>query len=241
MESGHTHAQFPYTRWTLVQRASKYDDRTRRRALEELCALYWPPVYAFVRSKGRTPTEAEDLTQGFFQQLIEREQFGAANQEKGKLRTFLLCSMSNYMCDDWKRRKCLKRGGGIEFLSITSEEEDRFCSELTDGMTPEQVFERHWVITLLDSVLSQLAETYKELGKGRTFMELKVFLTPSAEAPPRGEIAERLGITENRLNVAVHRLRQRYREKLRETIADTIHEDCSVEDELKYLFGTLQS
>lgn len=229
--------QFPNTRWTMVARSSDADDSTRQRALSELCELYWPPVYAFIRSKGNSPHDAEDLAQGFFADLLSREDLASTDASKGKLRSFLLASVKNFMAKEWRKASRQKRGGGQAVLSLNQDEgETRFhVPEPKDESSPDKVYERQWVMTLLAHVLEELGVRYEKDGKGDLFETLKPTLTPGAPMAPYVEVAEQLGMSESALKVAVHRLKQRYGTLLRETIADTLGPDEDPEEELGHL------
>lgn len=233
-----THAhQFPSTRWTIVGQAAGNDQAIRRKALTELCELYWPPVYAFIRSKGNSPHDAEDLAQGFFAQLLTREDLAHTDASKGKLRTFLLRAAKNYMSNEWKKANRQKRGGGKVLLSLDAGEGETLyrAPEPRDDLTPDRVFERQWVLTLLKHVLSQLERRYEKDGKAPLFEALKPTLTPGAPMPPYAEVAAALEMSEAALKVAVHRLRQRYGVLLKECIADTLGPGEDPDEELSSL------
>lgn len=231
--------RFPNTRWTMVARSSDADDAIRKKALSELCELYWPPVYAFIRSKGNSPHDAEDLAQGFFAQILERDDIAKTDASKGKLRSFLLASVKNFMANEWRKASRQKRGGEQAVLSLNQNDaETRFhVPEPSDDTTPDKVYERQWVMTLLAHVLEELGERYKDDGKEALFEALKPTLTPGAPMPPYAEVAARLEMSESALKVAVHRLKQRYGTLLRETIADTIGPDEDPEEELGHLLS----
>lgn len=225
---------FPNTRWTIVARSTGADEPARHKALSELCELYWPPVYAFVRGKGNSPHDAEDLVQGFFAQILSRNDFAHADPSKGKLRTFLLASLKNYMANERHKAGRQKRGGGIAVLSLDQDEAEAHCHvpEPQDDTTPDKLYQRQWVVTLLDQVLRKLGARYAEDGKGEVFETLKAALTPGAPMAPYAEIAARLGMNEPAVRVAVHRLKQRYGALLRETVADTLGPDENPEEEI---------
>jgi RNA polymerase sigma-70 factor (ECF subfamily) len=231
-----THAyQFPKTRWTIVARSGDTDETTRQTALGELCELYWPPVYAFVRSKGNSPQDAEDIVQGFFARLLERNDFSRADPSKGKMRWFLLASVKNHMANEVRNATCQKRGGETAPLSIDLHDAEERClvPEPADHLAPDKIFQRQWVITLLDHVLQKLEKRYSDDGKAELFNALKPTLTPGTRIPPHAETANRLGMNEDALRVAVHRLRQRYARELRNTIADTLGPGEDPEEEIR--------
>ncbi|MEM7146753.1 MAG: sigma-70 family RNA polymerase sigma factor [Verrucomicrobiota bacterium] len=236
----HPNPQFPDTRWTLVlQIRDPENPDARQRALSDLCEAYWPPVYAFVRSKGNAPADAEDLTQGFFAHLLAHNAIAQADADRGKLRTFLLASVKNYMTNEWKKAHRQKRGGDKTILSLDADNaETRFHPpERGHDLTPDKVYERQWALTLLDQVLKKLHDKYKTDGKAILFDTLKPYLTPGAATPPHAEVATQLDMSESAVKVAVHRLRQRYAKLLRETIADTLAPEEDPEQELTHLLN----
>lgn len=227
---------FPPTRWSLIARASADDEVRRGRALEELCQLYWPPIFTFIRSKGASIDEAEDLTQGFFADFLARDSFRSPRRELGKLRTYLLTSVTHYMTNDWRNRNRLKRGGGVVVISI-----DPVGSESggllipCENQTPEALFDRQWAITLLSEVLQALRKRYTARGQEHLFNQLKQTIQPGSPSVDYPALAKELAMTESALKVAAHRLRKRYGALLRETIADTLIEGEDVETELRAL------
>ena len=231
------HQPFPQTRWTLIAKSSDVDGQTRTKALTELCELYWPPVYAFVRSRGQSPHDAEDLVQGFFARLLERSDFACVDESRGRLRTFLLSAVTNYMNTAWEKENRQKRGGGRVILSLddTTAESLVHLPEPTDDLTPDRIFERQWALTLLDQVFTQLRQRYEENGKLTLFNALQGTLTPVGLDRPMADIATELDLTLSNLKVASHRLRQRYATLLRETLADTLTEGEDPDEELAHL------
>lgn len=240
-DRSHLHL-FPSTRWTLVARAGHFDEATRTKALSELCELYWPPVYAFVRSKGNSPADAEDITQGFFAKLLSREDLARTDRDRGKLRSFLLAAVKNYMSSEWRKANRQRRGGDRVVLSLNQEEAEGHlhAHELKDETTPDKVFERQWALTLLSHALQRLEERYREDGKGALFDYLKPALTPGAPMQSYGKIAAELGLSVSAMKVGVHRLRQRYGVMLRQTIADTLGPGEDADEELRHLRSVFQ-
>ena len=234
--------QFPNTRWTMVARSTEADDTTRQKALSELCELYWPPIYAFIRSKGNSPHDAEDLAQGFFASVLARQDIGKTDASKGKLRSFFLASVKNYMANEHRKNTRQKRGSGQAVLSLNLDEaETRFhVPEPRDDNSPDKVYQQQWVMTLLSHVLENLGTRYEKDGKGELFKALKPALTPGAPMAPYSELAPTLGLSESALKVAVHRLKQRYGTLLRETIADTLGPDEDPEEELGQLMTVFE-
>jgi RNA polymerase sigma-70 factor (ECF subfamily) len=233
-------ATFLTTHWSVVSSAGDATAPESQQALETLCRTYWYPLYAYVRRRGYSPEDAQDLTQEFFARLLARNWVGDADPHKGRFRTFLLTAMSHFLADEWDRLKAQKRGGGQRVLPLEVETaETRFQLEPPDPLTPEKIYERRWAETLLETVFERLRRDYEAEGKAALFIELKGCLTQARAALPYTELAARLKLSEGALRVAVHRLRQRYRELLRAEIAHTVADAGEVEEELRYLFRVL--
>jgi RNA polymerase sigma-70 factor (ECF subfamily) len=231
---------FVTTHWSVVLTAGHTDTPRAGAALETLCRTYWYPLYSYVRRGGHSPEEAQDLTQEFFARLLARNWVGSADPEKGRFRTFLLTAMKHFLADEWDRLRAQKRGGGQRVLPLEVESaETRFQLEPPDPLTPEMIYERRWAQTLLETVFEQLRLAYEVEGKAALFAELKGSLVQARAAVPYADLAARLHLSEGALRVAVHRLRQRYRELLRAEIAHTVAEPGEVEEELRYLFRVL--
>jgi RNA polymerase sigma-70 factor (ECF subfamily) len=233
------HSVFVTTHWSVVLSAGRQDTPGARAALENLCQTYWHPLYAFVRRRGYSPEDAQDLTQEFFSQLLRHNRFARASQERGRFRSFLLASMNHFLADAWDKSRAQKRGGGQVLPLDLQAAEARLGELTTDQLSPEKLFERRWAITLLEQVYQRLGSEYEQEGKGELFAALRSTLTGAGPADPYAELGRRLGMTEGAVKVAVHRLRHRYRELLRATIADTVAAPEEVEDELRYLLRTL--
>jgi RNA polymerase sigma-70 factor (ECF subfamily) len=224
----------------VVLSAGEKDSPQWSAALETLCRSYWYPLYAYVRQRGHSPEDAQDLTQEFFTRLLARNWIGSVDPHRGRFRTFLLTAMSRFLAGEWDRLKAQKRGGGQRVLPLDIETaETRFQLEPADPVTPEKTYERHWAQTVLDTVLERLRQAYAAEGKADLFAELKGSLTQARAAVPYAKLAARLNVSEGALRVAVHRLRQRYRELLRAEIAHTVAGPGEVEEELRYLFRAL--
>ena len=228
-------AQFAPTRWTLVLAARVPNTPVATRALAELCELYWYPLYAYVRRRGYAPADAQDLTQGFFARLLEKQKLAGLTREKGKFRSFLLTALNNFLLDEWKKGQAQKRGAQQTISFDTTTAETRYGLEPADALTPERVFEKQWALTLLDTVFRRLQHEYVTAGKGRLFKELEFALTGARSSVPYDELSARLKLSESAVKVAVHRLRRRYREVLREEVAQTVNEPAEVEAELRDL------
>jgi RNA polymerase sigma-70 factor (ECF subfamily) len=205
----------------------------------ELARMYWFPLYAYLRRKGNPPSQAEDLVQGLFTRLLEKDALVAVDRSKGKFRSFLLASLNNFLANEWDKSRATKRGGGQEILSLDAmAAEARYAAEPMDEMTPERVFERRWALAVLEQVLARLREAYVGRGQGEVFAALEHVLV-GGEGAGYGQIAERLGMTEAAVKVAGHRLRRRYRELLREEIGQTVSEPGLVDEEIRQLLGSL--
>jgi len=233
---------FPHTRWSLVLRARDGGEQTSEMALEGLCAIYRGPVYAFVRSRGFDPHDAEDLTQGFFADLLRRPFLAEVDPEKGKFRSFLLASVKNYLSKERRRASAQKRGGGAAPLAMDfTEIESRFASEEAGRLAPDVVFDRQWALALLESVLAALEAQYRENGRGELFDALKERLVDEGDPRSYRQIAERFDMEEGTVKVAAHRLRKRYRLALRSAVARTVSDESEVEAELNYLMNIFSS
>jgi RNA polymerase sigma-70 factor (ECF subfamily) len=235
-------AKFPPTLWSMVLKAGREGSVQSREALAELCDAYWYPLYAFLRRQGKSLHDAEDLTQGFFLHLFERNGLDKVRPEKGRFRSFLLAALKHFQADEWEKSRAQKRGGGASFVSfeITSAE-DRYRSESVEYSDPEKLFERRWAMTLLDRVLGRLEAEFASAGRKDRFDQLHGFLSGDRENVTYGEAAKRLGMTEGAVKIAVLRLRQRYRELLLTEVANTVASEKEVEEEMRHLFAVLSA
>jgi RNA polymerase sigma factor (sigma-70 family) len=232
---------FVTTHWSVVLTAGRSDTPRARAALETLCQSYWHPLYAYVRRRGYSPEDAQDLTQEFFARLLEHNRVGSVNPEKGRFRSFLLACMNHFLSDEWDKARAQKRGGGkVRFLDLR-EAETKLDQQSAATLTPEKAYERRWAITLLEQVYQRLAQDYARQDKMALFEVLRGSLAGAGGTAPYAELARQLSMTEGAVKVAVHRLRHRYRELLRETIAETVSTPEEAEDELLYLQRTLAS
>ena len=226
---------FVTTQWSVVLSASHSDTTRARDALSKLCRTYWYPLYAYARRKGCSQQDAEDLTQGFFARLLRLNSLAEVSLEKGKFRSFLLSSMNHFMADEWHRASAQKRGAQ-QTISLDAEAaENRYRLEPADTLTPDRLFERQWALTLLDNAVRRLQREHEEAGRGQQFLELRFAITGDKSAVPYAELAARLSMNEEAVRVAVHRLRRRYRQVLRDEIADTVADEAEVGAELDYL------
>lgn len=232
---------FATTHWSLVLTAQG-ESPAAREALEKLCRTYWQPLYAFTRRWGHNHEEAEDLTQGFFAVVLERRDFDTLRAEKGRLRSYLLVSLKHFLTDEKRRAMAVKRGKGrrpipLEDLRTGAE----FDFEPSDPQTAERIYERRWALTLLDHVFRRLGDEYRRADKAALFDWLKQLLPDEPEAPSQAQIAANMGMTENAVNQAFHRFRQRYHSLLREEIAQTVALPKDIEDELRHLVSVLRA
>ncbi len=231
---------FPPTQWTVVLAAGETQSPESLAALERLCGSYWYPLYAFVRRSGYSPADAEDLTQEFFARLLEHNWVARADREKGRFRSFLLMAIKRFLAKEWDKAKALKRGGQIKFVELgLNTAETRYSQEPADPRTPEQVFEVNWALALLAQVLKRLREEYARDGKGGLFAALEPCLIGKREGQPYAALAIQTGMSEGAVKMAVSRLRARYREYLREEIAQTVASPAEVDEEVKHLFRVL--
>jgi len=228
--------QFASTRWTQILAAADPAHPDAREALAALCRTYWPPLYAFVRRRGHSPADAEDLTQGFFSRLLRLDSLASVQRERGRFRSFLLASLQHYLADEHDRTGAAKRGAGLVIPLTADEAESGYQREAADpAATPDAAFDRAWALALLDTVAVRLRDDYAAAGQGGLFEALSFCLTGSRSDLPYAELAVKLGLTEPAVRVAVHRLRKRYRQFLREEIAQTVARPEDVDDELRSL------
>lgn len=209
-------------------------------ALEELCGLYWYPLYAFVRQQGYSAPEAEDLTQGFFTQFIERDCLANVGREKGRFRAFLLVCLKRFLCNAREHQQAAKRGGGRKPLSIDFEDAaQRYSLEPSHDLTPEKLYERNWAMVVLERALQSVAGEFASRGRERVFQALKVYLVADGSAPPYAQTAGALEMSETAVKVAVHRLRDRYRQAVEEQLTATLGEGDSLDEEISQLLAAM--
>jgi RNA polymerase sigma factor (sigma-70 family) len=234
--------RFPTTHWSRVIAAGDRAAPEARQALADLCAAYWYPLYAFIRRKGHGPDEALDLTQDYFARLVERRIVAAADPERGRFRSFLVTDCSHFLAHRRDRDRASRRGGGVARVSIdVRDAEGRYRREPAHNLTPERLFERDWAVALLAAVVARLRQEYHDSGRDATFEVLKVVLSESPRAIPQAELAARLGISPGAVQVAIHRLRKRYRAMVREAIVATTTDEVDPETEISELFAALGS
>jgi RNA polymerase sigma-70 factor (ECF subfamily) len=218
-----------------VLTAGRSDTTRAHDALAKLCQAYWHPLYAYVRRRGHSPEDAQDLTQSFFAQLLEHRAVAKVNPDKGRFRSFLLASLNHFLSDEWDKARAQKRGAG-KVVSLDTESAESWLRQQPSGnLSPEKAFELRWAITLLEQVYQRLEEEHRQQGKAELFEALRTTLAGPGNSAPYAELAPRLGLQAGAVKVAVHRLRQRYRALLRQTIAETVGSEAEVEEELRYL------
>ncbi len=229
---------FATTHWSVVLAAGGDASPAAREALERLCRAYWFPLYGYVRAKGFSREDAEDLTQEFFSKFLASDALRTVSQERGRFRAFLLASLNHFLANEWDRLRAEKRGGGHTLLSLdAASAEERLQIEPATDLTPERLYERRWALTLLDAVLERLRAEMIAAGKASLFEALRGFLSDAAGTLSYAEAAARLGMTEAATRKSVQRLRERYRELLRAEVAHTVGAPHEVESELRHLLA----
>jgi RNA polymerase sigma factor (sigma-70 family) len=224
----------------VVCLAGADNSSAKEEALEKLCRAYWMPVYAFIRRRGYSPTDAEDLAQDFFAELLSKNGFQDLDRSRGKFRSFLIACLNHFLAKDWRGRNAIKRGGGREFVPINGvEAEERYGCDLTAESDPAALLDRQWTLAILDRALSALGNEEVTAGKGPLFEALKPFLTLAAAETRYDETARRLQMTPGAVTTAVHRLRHRYRELVREAVAQTVTTAIELEEEMQYLLSVV--
>jgi len=240
--TGASGAQFHTTRWTLVMVSAQSQVGDGKAALGELCRIYWYPLYSFVRRRGYSPHDAQDLTQGFFLHLLEHRALTQVDRLKGKFRSFLLASVQNYLSNEAQRARSLKRGKEYEFVSLDWENaENRYRLEPADYLTAEKIYDARWAMTLLTHVMLTLEGAYVAEGRGSTFQALEIFLRfgDSRPSPSYEELSEKLGVSVGGVKTLVHRLRKRYSALLREEVARTVSDPEEIDNEIHALCDAL--
>jgi RNA polymerase sigma factor (sigma-70 family) len=205
-----------------------------------LIQAYWFPLYAFVRRQGESPAAAEDMVQEFFARLLEKRFLAQADRSKGRFRTFLLTAVKHFLANEWDKARARKRGGGVHVIALDAlAAEARYALEPADHMTPDRLFDRRWALAVLDHVLARLRQEYLDSGKTALYESVKDCLIPATSALSYTQIASRLGATEGAVKVAVHRMRRRYRDLLKDEIAQTVDSAEEIDEEIAYLLSCL--
>jgi RNA polymerase sigma-70 factor (ECF subfamily) len=232
---------FTTTHWSVVLEAQG-ESPAAQQALAKLCRTYWRPIFAFLRRQGIRPEEAEDITQGFFAELLERRSLSAVRKEKGRLRSFLLGGLKYFLANEQRRTMAIKRGKGQRPIPLEElRADERNDMEPSDPITAEMIYERRWALTVLERVLSRLKDEYRAAGNAALFDSLKELLPDEPGSPSQAEVAARLGMSENAVRQAFYRFRQRYQSLLREEIANTVATPGDIEDELRHLIAVLEA
>jgi RNA polymerase sigma-70 factor (ECF subfamily) len=231
---------FTTTHWSIVLSAGQTGSPEAEAALEKLCRTYWYPLYGYVRRGGHPPHDAQDLVQGFFQQLLAKNYLSRADQQKGRFRSFLLSAFNFYLGNERDRANAAKRGGGREVLSLDQQlAEGLLSQEPVSDLSPEREFERRWASAVLQQALTRVRQGYESGGNRTVFEGLKQFLEGDPRPGQYAEIGRSLGMSTSTVSVSVHRLRQAYRASLRAEIADTVTSPDEIEDEMRHLFAVL--
>ncbi len=231
---------FVTTHWSLVLSAGDHDGTRAQNALAQLCQTYWYPLYAYARGRGHSREDAQDLTQEFFARLLAHDWVGRADRSKGRFRSFLLTAMKRFMAGEWDKARAQKRGGGAPLLPLPFDAaESRLSRKPADQVTPEESFEKRWVLTLLEEVVKRLRKEYEQEGNAGLFSEINPCLVGERASLPYAQLAGKLALSESGVKSAVHRLRRRYRKLLRAEIAQTVAAPGEVDEELRHLFAVL--
>lgn len=229
---------FPATHWTVVLAAGGRRTAQSDHALGELCRAYWFPLYAYVRRRSRSREDAEDLTQAFFARFLEKNYLEGVRAEKGRFRAFLLASLKHFLANEWDKARAQKRGGDATHFSLDWKTADtQFQIAAAAELSPDKAFDREWAVALLQQVIQHLQAECEAEGRAKQFAEMKIFLTAGKGAMPYAAAAKALGLSEEATRAAVHRLRKRYRQLLREEIAQTLADPGQVDEEMRALFG----
>jgi RNA polymerase sigma factor (sigma-70 family) len=232
---------FTTTHWSMVLEA-QIESPAAQEALEKLCRTYWRPIYGFVRRRGARPEDAEDLTQGFFALLLERKDLSTVRKEKGRLRSYLLASVNNFLADEARHAMAIKRGKGQRLIPLDEiRERERIDVERNDTLTADQIYERRWAFTILEQVMSRLQDEYRSAGNVRFFDQMKKMLMDEPDRPLQAQVAGEFDMTENAVKQAFYRFRQRYQALLREEIAHTVAIPSDIEDELRHLITVVRA
>jgi RNA polymerase sigma factor (sigma-70 family) len=232
---------FSTTHWSVVLEARDGDVAGSTAALEKLCRQYWYPIYAFVRRRGSDRHEAEDLTQAFFAHLLDKETLKKVDRRKGKFRTFLLASLTNFLTNEWDKGQTLKRGGEYQIMSLHEAAEEIYGREPVGERSPEKLFDRRWALLLAETVLAQLKVEYTAQNKAGLFARLEPGLTGELDTGWYESRAAALGMSEGAVRVALHRLRRRFGELLRAEVGQTVTSASEVDEEIRHLFASMSS
>jgi RNA polymerase sigma-70 factor (ECF subfamily) len=232
--------RFATTRWSMVMAAGLRGSPQSSKALSDLCQDYWYPLYSFVRHQGYAAHDAQDLTQGFFARLLEKNFLDDVHRERGRFRSFLLAALKHFIANERDRARAKKRGGGHSAISWNpNDAESKFCAEPATELTAERIFDRQWALSVLDRSLARLQKEYEQSGKGTLFETLKSTLGGQPHSGGYAALGEKLQLSESATKVAIHRLRRRYRAALQAEIAETVADPAEIEQELRDLLAAL--
>jgi RNA polymerase sigma factor (sigma-70 family) len=232
---------FATTHWSVVLAAGKHHTGQSDHALATLCQTYWHPLYTYVRRRGYSPHDAEDLTQEFFARILARNDVAGVSPARGKFRSYLLAAINHFLSDEWDKARAQKRGGGQVIHLDSAVAESVYAQEHGDRLAPERLFDQRWGITVLEEVHQQLRKEYERDGKSALFEALRFALMGERSAVPYADLADKLNLSEAAVKVAVHRLRRRYRQVLREVVAGTVSSPDEVEEEMRYLLRAVSA
>jgi DNA-directed RNA polymerase specialized sigma24 family protein len=239
VEPGISRFGFHTTAWSLVLAASGNPTADARHALAALCQTYWNPVYAFIRRRGHTPDQAQDLTQGFFALLLEKQFLRDVDQQRGRFRSFLLAAVKHFLANERDRAHASKRGGGRLPISIdVLEAESWYAPAAVETTTPERLFEHRWALSVVEHVMARLRADYGAMGKAEQFARLEGLLTKDADTRCEA-LAQEMGVSSGALRMSLHRLRRKYRHILREEIAETVSTPAEIDEEIRFLMSVL--
>jgi RNA polymerase sigma factor (sigma-70 family) len=234
-------AAFTTTHWSVVLEAQG-ESPAAREALEKLCRTYWQPIYGFVRRQGARPEDAEDLTQGFFALVLERKDLNTVRKERGRLRSYLLASVKNFLADEARHAMAVKRGKGQRLIPLDEiHERERVVVERSDKLTAEQIYERRWAFSVLEQVMARLRDEYSHAANLRFFDQMKKMLMDEPDRPSQAQVASEFDMTENAVKQAFYRFRQRYQTLLRDEIGHTVAVPGDIEDELRHLIAVVRA
>ena len=237
---GSATSKFRTTSWTLVLAAGAKGTPTSQEALAQLCRAYWQPIYVFIRRKGHSPDQAQDLTQGFFAVLLEKNYLADADRQRGRFRSFLLTSVKHFLANEWDRSHALKRGGFQDSIPIDPvEAETWYAPQAVEQQTPGTLFERRWAVSVLERAMEKLRAEFARAGKTEHFDRLAAFLNRADAEARYATLAAQMGISPGALRIAVHRMRRRYKILLRAEIAETVSEPEQIQDEIRFLLSAL--
>lgn len=229
---------FATTRWTVVLAAGARTSPQSASALDELCRVYWFPLYAYIRRRGHAKADAEDLTQAFFARFLEKNYLDGLSAERGKFRAFLLAALKHFLANEWDKTQRIKRGGHVSHFPLDLQSADTQF-QVADALaaSPDRAFDREWAVALLAHVIERLRAECAAEGRAEQFDAIKIFLTAGKGALPHAAVAHSLGMEETAVRVAVHRMRKRYRQLLRDEVAQTLSDPAQVDEEMRALFG----